>query len=99
MRAHGLPADATALGRLKALGFGDRRLAALAGTDETTVAARRAELGVHPVFKRIDTCAAEFESRTPYMYSCYETGTGDAPPECEADPSARRQGRDPGRRA
>ena len=91
VRAHGLPADAAALGRLKALGFGDRRLAALAGTDEATVAAKRATLGVHPVFKRIDTCAAEFESRTPYMYSCYETGSGDEPPECEADPSARRK--------
>ncbi|MDD9991587.1 MAG: carbamoyl-phosphate synthase large subunit, partial [Rhodospirillales bacterium] len=91
IRAHGLPVDAADLGRLKSLGFGDGRLAELAGTDEATVAARRGELGVHPVFKRIDTCAAEFESRTPYMYSCYETGTGDAPPECEADPSARRK--------
>ena len=91
VRAHGLPADAAALGRLKGLGFGDRRLAALAGTDEATVAAKRAELGVHPVFKRIDTCAAEFESRTPYMYSCYETASHGALPECEADPSARRK--------
>ena len=91
VRAHGLPAGAAALGRLKALGFGDRRLAALAGTDEATVAAKRAALGVHPVFKRIDTCAAEFESRTPYMYSCYETASHGALPECEAEPSARRK--------
>ncbi len=91
VRAHGIPADAAALGRLKGLGFGDRRLAALAGTDEARVAAKRAELGVHPVFKRIDTCAAEFESRTPYMYSCYETASHGALPECEADPSARRK--------
>ena len=91
VRARGLPANAAALRRLKAQGFGDRRLATLAGTDEADVAARRAALGVHPVFKRIDTCAAEFESRTPYMYSCYETGSGGDAPECEADPSARRK--------
>ena len=91
VRTHGLPTDAPALHRLKALGFGDGRLATLAGSDEATVAARRAELGVHPVFKRIDTCAAEFESLTPYMYSCYETGAGGEPPECEADPGPGRK--------
>ena len=50
-------------------------------------------LGVHPVFKRVDTCAAEFEARTPYLYSCYETGLGDGATcaECEAWPSARRK--------
>ena len=91
VRAHGLPASAAVLRRLKALGFGDQRLATLSGTDAGTVARLRADLGVHPVFKRIDTCAAEFESRTPYMYSCYETGAGGASPECEADPSPRRK--------
>ena len=91
VRANGLPGDAHALRRLKALGFGDRRLATLADTDEAAIAAKRAELGVHPVFKRIDTCAAEFESRTPYMYSCYETASGDGLPECEAEPSDRRK--------
>ena len=91
VRANGLPGDADALRRLKALGFGDRRLATLADTDEAAVAAKRNELGVHPVFKRIDTCAAEFESRTPYMYSCYETASGDGLPECEAEPSDRRK--------
>ena len=91
VRDHGLPATGAAMRRLKALGFGDQRLAALAGTDAATVAARRDELGVHAVFKRIDTCAAEFESRTPYMYSCYEAGVGGEPAECEADPSPRRK--------
>ena len=91
VRANGLPGDVHALRRLKALGFGDRRLATLADTDEAAVAAKRAALGVHPVFKRIDTCAAEFESRTPYMYSCYETASGDGLPECEAEPSDRRK--------
>ena len=54
------------------------------------VAKRRRALGVRPVFKRIDTCAAEFESRTPYLYSCYE-GDGVRPAECEAEPTDRRK--------
>src|ERR1700736_4732862 len=74
--------------RLKRLGFSDARLAELAGMGEGEVAARRTALGVHPVYKRIDTCAAEFPSLTPYMYSTYE-GDGVSPPECEADPSDR----------
>jgi carbamoyl-phosphate synthase large subunit len=85
--ASGLPAEAGALRRLKALGFSDARLAQLTGRPETEVAALRARLGVHPVYKRIDTCAAEFASTTPYMYSTYEGGYG--APVCEADPSAR----------
>ncbi|WP_114375432.1 carbamoyl-phosphate synthase large subunit [Elioraea thermophila] len=88
VRAAGLPREAAALRRLKAMGFSDRRLAHLAGVKETDVARLRERLGVRPVFKRIDTCAAEFESLTPYMYSTYE-GTTLAPPECEADPSDR----------
>ena len=63
-------------------GFGDEELGALAGVDAEVVSARRAEERLRPVFKRIDTCAAEFESFTPYMYSTYET-------ECEADPTDR----------
>ncbi len=83
VEAEGLPADAAALRRLKAMGFSDARLAALSGLAEAEVRARRHALGVRPVFKRIDTCAAEFEAATPYMYSTY-AGT-----ECEAGPSAR----------
>src|SRR5439155_5060102 len=74
--------------RLKQLGFSDRRLARLVGSDEAAVATLRRRLGLHPVYKRIDTCAAEFPSATPYMYACYE-GDGLSPPECEADPSER----------
>ena len=85
--AQGLPNTAMALRRLKALGFSDQRLAALAGLAETEVAAMRARLGVQPVYKRIDTCAAEFASATPYMYSTYEGGFGT--PECEAAPTER----------
>ncbi|MGE0723120.1 MAG: carbamoyl-phosphate synthase large subunit, partial [Alphaproteobacteria bacterium] len=90
VEANGLPAEAVAMARLKRMGFADARLAALAGTTEAAVAARRRSLAIHPVYKRIDTCAAEFASRTPYMYSTYE-GDGLLAPECESDPSDRRK--------
>jgi carbamoyl-phosphate synthase large subunit len=84
----GLPKDVRGLTRLKAMGFSDARLDELTGAKAGTTAAARRKLNVTPVFKRIDTCAAEFASRTPYLYSCYE-GDGLVPAECEADPSAR----------
>ena len=87
--ASGLPADATAMRRLKAMGFSDHRLAALAGRREPEVAALRTRLGVLPVYKRIDTCAAEFRSATPYMYSTYEGGFGT--PSCESEPTGRQK--------
>ncbi len=90
IRAGGLPEDAAGMLRLKKLGFSDARLAALVGADEARVAARRRALGVTPVYKRIDTCAAEFASATPYMYSCYE-GDGVQAAECEAAPCDRRK--------
>jgi len=64
----------------KRMGFSDRRLAMLLGCVETEVRARRLELNIKPVYKRVDTCAAEFESFTPYLYSTYEE-------ECEALPT------------
>lgn len=73
IRTAGLPDDASNLRALKALGFSDQRLAELAGLEESDVSDRRVKLGIHPQFKRIDTCGAEFEARTPYMYSTYET--------------------------
>ncbi|MGH8311217.1 MAG: carbamoyl-phosphate synthase large subunit, partial [Steroidobacteraceae bacterium] len=82
----GLPASRDEWARLKGMGFSDARLAKLAGRSEHDVAAARAAQGVRPVFKRIDTCAAEFPSLTPYLYSSYAR---EAAPECEADPSAR----------
>jgi carbamoyl-phosphate synthase large subunit len=88
VRQAGLPRDATGFVRLKSMGFSDARLGELAEVTEHEVAAQRQRLEVHPVYKRIDTCAAEFPSLTPYMYSTYE-GDGITPPECEADPSAR----------
>jgi carbamoyl-phosphate synthase large subunit len=90
VRREGLPCDRTALLRLKQMGFSDARLGKLAGLDEEAVSARRRRLELQPVYKRIDTCAAEFPSLTSYMYSCYE-GDGFTPPECEADPSNRRK--------
>ncbi|MEE2980902.1 MAG: carbamoyl-phosphate synthase large subunit [Pseudomonadota bacterium] len=91
VRAHGLPDDAAGLMRLKKMGFSDARLAELIGASENAVAALRAERGVRPVFKRVDTCAAEFEARTPYMYSAYESGDDGQPAECEAQPSEHRK--------
>jgi carbamoyl-phosphate synthase large subunit len=90
VRAKGLPKDAKGLLDLKKKGFSDERLAELTGQSAADVAGRRRSLGVKPVFKRIDTCAAEFESRTPYLYSCYE-GDGVRPAECEAQPTDRRK--------
>ncbi len=84
VRANGLGLDRDGWLKLKNMGFSDARLAKLANTSEREVAERRRRLGVAPVYKRIDTCAAEFASQTPYMYSTYETGD---PPECESDPS------------
>jgi carbamoyl-phosphate synthase large subunit len=69
---------------LKKKGFSDRRLAKLLKTTEHVVRARRHELNIRPVYKRVDTCAAEFSTDTAYMYSCYE-GHGDG--ECEAEPT------------
>jgi carbamoyl-phosphate synthase large subunit len=90
LRAKGLPKDAKGLIDLKKKGFSDERLAELSGQSAADVAGKRRSLGVKPVFKRIDTCAAEFESRTPYLYSCYE-GDGLHPAECEAQPTDRRK--------
>jgi carbamoyl-phosphate synthase large subunit len=90
IRESGLPKDAANLRRIKAMGFSDRRLAELVRSSEGKVVSHRRKLGVRPVFKRIDTCAAEFASPTAYMYSTYETGlAGDDGN--EARPSERRK--------
>ena len=89
LKAHGLPQSAEQLRALKALGFSDARLARLTGMTEADVRARRKALAVVPVFKRIDTCAAEFAAPTAYMYSTYERGLFvDGPSGCESHPSA-----------
>ncbi len=86
----GLPMTEDGLRRLKMLGFTDARLGKLTGRDEANVRRARHNLGVTAVFKRIDTCAAEFEAQTPYMYSTYEAPMmGEV--ECEARPSDRKK--------
>ena len=99
--AHGLPKSPEQMRGLKAMGFSDARLAKLGRTTEAEVRKHRAALKVEPVYKRIDTCAAEFASPTAYMYSTYERGlydaASDAPagsrpqtgPICEAKPTAK----------
>jgi carbamoyl-phosphate synthase large subunit len=86
VRASGLPTSAPALRRLKMMGFSDARLATLTGRAEASVRAERQRLGIRAVFKRIDTCGAEFEAQTPYMYSTYEAEHGGYS-ECEARPT------------
>ena len=84
----GLPTDAATLQSLKSMGFSDARMAKLTGKTRSSVTAARHEAGVHPVFKRIDTCAAEFAAETAYMYSCYEPFIG---AECESAPADRKK--------
>jgi carbamoyl-phosphate synthase large subunit len=96
IKAEGLPKDAAEWTRIKAMGFSDVRLAKLTGGKELDVRAARHKLNVRPVYKRIDTCAAEFAAKTPYLYSTYEIGwigpDGKAiPPQNEAEPSTRRK--------
>jgi carbamoyl-phosphate synthase large subunit len=83
VRAQGSAAlDADRLRGLKRKGFSDRRLASLLDSTETAIRARRHELNIRPVYKRVDTCAAEFSTATAYLYSTYEE-------ECEAAPTSR----------
>jgi len=85
VRAQGFASlGAGRLRELKRRGFSDRRLAKLTGVPEHRVRDRRHELGIRPVFKRVDSCAAEFAASTAYMYSTYED-------ECEANPTDRRK--------
>jgi carbamoyl-phosphate synthase large subunit len=76
--------DRDAMYALKRKGFSDARLATLLGVPENELRSHRHALGVRPVYKRVDTCAAEFKSTTAYMYSCYEE-------ECESEPSDRKK--------
>ncbi len=77
-----IPVDT--LRKAKEFGLSDRRLQYLTGSDESKVREHRKSLGISPVYKRVDTCGAEFESFTPYLYSTYEE-------ECEADPGSRKK--------
>jgi carbamoyl-phosphate synthase large subunit len=83
-RGEGLSMDGAQLLKAKREGFSDKQIAVLANKSEAEVREERHAAGVRPVYKRVDTCAAEFEATTPYMYSTYET-------ECEAEPTSRRK--------
>jgi carbamoyl-phosphate synthase large subunit len=87
----GLPDNADDVLKLKMMGFSDARMAQVTQTDEAEVRRARQALNVRPVFKRVDTCAAEFEAATPYMYSCYETPSFSGVAECESEPTARKK--------
>ena len=83
IREAGLPGlDKETMRRIKRKGFSDARLAEVLGVAETDVRERRLDLGIRPVYKRVDTCAAEFATSTAYLYSTYEE-------ECEAEPTER----------
>jgi carbamoyl-phosphate synthase large subunit len=85
---NGLPNNPEGWMKIKKLGFSDAQLAALRDVSEHEVRKARHVHNVHPVYKRVDTCAAEIPSGTPYMYSCYE-GDGLSPAESEIDPSTK----------
>ena len=86
----GLPTEPMGWLHYKKLGFSDARLAHLTQTTEESIRHQRHQLGVRPVYKAVDTCAAEFESSTFCLYSCYE-GNSLVPTDCEARPSSRKK--------
>ncbi|MCX5616688.1 carbamoyl-phosphate synthase large subunit [Bombella sp. TMW 2.2559] len=89
IETNGLPDNAISLRQIKAQGFSDQQLARLSGRSVKDVVALRTKLGVLPVYRRIDTCAAEFSSDTPYLYSTYEGGFGT--PDCESRPTDKKK--------
>jgi carbamoyl-phosphate synthase large subunit len=86
----GLPKDFNEFNRIKSIGFSDKKLSELTKTSEDVVRRKRTALKILPVFKKVDTCAAEFKSFTPYMYSTYQRNFS-FNSECEADPSAKKK--------
>ena len=90
LKQDGVPQDKLTFLQVKKEGFSDARIAELTGTTEQVVRDKRHELGCRPVYKKVDTCAGEFESHSSYMYSCYE-GNGFQEPDCESLPSDRKK--------
>ena len=86
----GLPKKFNEFNRIKSIGFSDKKLSELTKTSEDVVRRKRTALKILPVFKKVDTCAAEFKSFTPYMYSTYQRNFS-LNSECEADPSAKKK--------
>ena len=90
IRKYGLPRNFEEFNRVKSIGFSDKKLAKISGLRENVVRSKRIALKVFPVFKKVDTCAAEFKSFTPYMYSTYQRNLT-LKTECEADPSNKKK--------
>ncbi|KRO74688.1 MAG: carbamoyl phosphate synthase large subunit, partial [Pelagibacteraceae bacterium BACL5 MAG-120813-bin20] len=90
IKREGLPKDFQEFNRIKSIGFSDKKLSELTKTSEDIVRRKRTALKVMPVFKKVDTCAAEFKSFTPYMYSTYQRNLS-LNTECEAEPSNRKK--------
>ena len=90
IKSKGLPKNFNELNRIKSIGFSDKKLAELTNTSEEIIRKKRTALKITPVFKKVDTCAAEFKSFTPYMYSTYQRNFS-INSECEADPSSKKK--------
>ncbi len=90
LKKKGLPKKFEEFNRIKSIGFSDKKLSELTNNSEETVRRKRAALKILPVFKKVDTCAAEFKSFTPYMYSTYQRNFS-INSECEADPSSKKK--------
>ena len=86
----GLPNTFQEFNRIKSMGFSDKKLSKLSGVEEKTVKIKRTALKVFPVFKKVDTCAAEFKSFTPYMYSTYQRNFSFRT-ECESNPQEKKK--------
>ena len=86
LKKYGVPKTSEELSRIKSMGFSDDKIAELTKTTTNEVKKQRKQLGVLPVFKKVDTCAAEFKSETPYMYSTYQKLVGELSA-CEANPT------------
>ena len=90
IKKNGIPKNYNKFNYIKSIGFSDKRLSKLTNISEDKVRMKRSALKIFPVFKKVDTCAAEFKSFTPYMYSTYQRNFG-INTECEADPSNRKK--------
>ncbi len=90
IKKNGLPKTYNEFNYIKSIGFSDKKLSELSNTSEENVRKIRSKLKIFPVFKKVDTCASEFKSFTPYMYSTYQRNFS-VNSECEADPSSRKK--------
>ncbi|WP_440909104.1 carbamoyl-phosphate synthase large subunit [Candidatus Pelagibacter sp.] len=90
LKQKGLPKNFEEFNKIKSIGFSDKKLSELTNISEDAIRKRRSALNVLPVYKKVDTCAAEFKSFTPYMYSTYQRNFS-LITECEADPSSKKK--------